>query len=144
MRAAPKKGGREIFMLSLLDAMSSVNPDEELGPGEDDAGKSQRKRERERQRRTEMAVAFNDLADILAKVDPDHSDAATTTSARRKKRRGSDANEDLDVSGEGANMTRLLLINRATSLLQSLHAENAELKSRLRAGEGREDRVRVC
>lgn len=125
-------------MLSLLQAMSSLNPDEDLNLGEDEANKSLRKRERERQRRTEMASAFNDLSQLLAELDPDNSDSQST--ARRRRRRGSDTEQEFDIPGE-SNMTRLLLINRATSLLRNLHAENTDLKQRLRSGAGGDDKV---
>ena len=125
-------------MLSLLQAMSANNPDDDLGPGEDEADKSLRKRERERQRRTEMASAFNDLAQLLSELDPDNVDAQSV--GRRRKRRGSD-NDDFDVAGDSSGMTRLLLINRATAMLKSMHAENTELRNRLRTGGGPDDKV---
>ena len=128
-------------MLSLLQAMSATNPDDDLGPGEDEADKSQRKRERERQRRTEMAGAFNDLAQLLSELDPDNVD--TPSASRRRRRRGSD-NDDFDVSGDASGMTRLLLINRATAILRNLHAENTDLRNRLRAGGGGSGEDKVC
>lgn len=134
-------------MLSLLQAMSSVNPDEEVNPGEDEANKSQRKRERERQRRTQMASAFNDLGQLLAELDPDNASDAQSTSRSQKagrKRRGSDANnseQDFDTSGDAANMTRLLLINRATSMLRNLSAENVALRQRITSGGGGDEKV---
>ena len=127
-------------MLSLLQVMSANNPEDEMNPGEDEAGKSQRKRERERQRRTEMAGAFNDLAQLLSELDPDNVDNQST--GRRRRRRGSDS-EDFDVTGDAAGMTRLLLINRATAMLRNLHSENGDLKLRLRMGQGNEDKVRL-
>lgn len=126
-------------MLSLLQAMSATNPDDDLGPGEDEADKSQRKRERERQRRTEMAGAFNDLAQLLSELDPDNVDAQSSA-GRRRRRRGSD-NDDFDVAGDASGMTRLLLINRATAMLRSLQAENADLRGRLLTGGGGDDKV---
>ena len=133
-------------MLSLLQAMSAANPDDELGPGGEDeeADKSQRKRERERQRRTEMAGAFHDLAQLLSELDPDNVDAQSVGGGRRRRRRGSD-NEDFDVSGDATGMTRLLLINRATAMLRNMHAENTELRNRLRLGGGEVGGVeKVC
>uniref|UniRef100_A0A7S3KYK4 BHLH domain-containing protein n=1 Tax=Amphora coffeiformis TaxID=265554 RepID=A0A7S3KYK4_9STRA len=128
-------------MLSLIHAMSASNPDEEIGPGEDDGDKSQRKRERERQRRTEMAGAFNDLAQLLSELDPDNADTSSTS--RRRRRRGSET-EDFDVSGDVSGMTRLLLINRATAMLRSMYADNVDLRRRLQmGGEGDDKSVYV-
>jgi hypothetical protein len=113
--------------------MSSSNHDDEIGAGEDENDKSLRKRERERQRRTEMAGAFNELAQLLAELDPDNADTQST--GRRRRRRGSDA-EEVDVSGDASGTTRLLLISRATSMLRSVNAENTELRHRLQGTAG--------
>lgn len=120
--------------------MSATNPDDDLGPGEDEADKSQRKRERERQRRTEMAGAFNDLAQLLAELDPDNVDAQQSVS-RRRRRRGSENNEEFDMAGDSSGMTRLLLINRATAMIRTMHTENTDLRNRLRMGGGGDDKV---
>lgn len=113
--------------------MSSSNHDDEVGAGEDENDKSLRKRERERQRRTEMAGAFNELAQLLAELDPDNADTQST--GRRRRRRGSDT-EEVDVTGDSSGTTRLLLISRATSLLRSVNAENTELRHRVQGTAG--------
>ena len=86
-----------------------------------------------------MAVAFKNLAQLLSELDPDNSDASSTS--RRRRRRGSE-NEDFDVSGDVSGMTRLLLINRATAMLRSMHTDIADLRRRLLMGGGGEDKVR--
>jgi hypothetical protein len=120
--------------------MSSNNFDAGENQDEDEAGKSQRKRERERQRRSEMAGAFNDLAQLLQELDPDNADSMSIS--RRRKRRGSDG-DDFDATGDASGMTRLLLINRATEMLRNLRADNNHLRQRLQMTGGVEDKVRL-
>ena len=127
-------------MLLFPPTMSATIPDEDIHGAEGEADKSMRKREREKRRRSQMAGAFQDLAQLLSELDPETSDAQSPM--RRRRRRGSDT-DDFDMSGDGSGMTRLLLINRATSMIRDLHKENVELRHRLgmSGGDG-EDKVR--
>jgi len=112
-------------------------PDDAFGG--DDSKKSERKRQRERQRRFDLANAFDELASILAQVDPDDPENASNRQRRRRKSGVEPA--DLD-NADNTGTTRLDLIGRSVEALRRLHQENTELKRLVeQQREGREDKV---
>ena len=123
--------------------------DERFASGDDPESatrKSERKRQREKQRRSDLANAFDELASLLAKIEPGQGDVGAVASKKRRRRSGDVA--DLDTSGEqGSGLTRLDLIGRAIEALKKLHKENQELKQSAdqqgyRARGGSDDKVR--
>jgi hypothetical protein len=76
----------------------------------------QRKRERERERRAELGKAFDELELSVRNVEA--SDSRTR--------------DHFDHGGppsdQAAGMTRLLLVQRATSAIKALHSENMQLQ----------------
>jgi Helix-loop-helix DNA-binding domain len=84
--------------------------------------KSERKRTRERQRRSDLASAFEELATLVAQIDPEEEDGDTRGKRGRRK---SDDPPDVD------SMTRLDLIGRTTGVLRRLQRENADLRRRI-------------
>jgi Helix-loop-helix DNA-binding domain len=114
--------------------------DEALGAvSVDDSKKSERKRKRERQRRSDLTNALDELAAIVAQIDPDeHSDAAAQKKRRRKSGEAETGSAAAAAAAAAAandmdstNMTRLDLVGRTTMVLRRLQRENSELKRRL-------------
>jgi hypothetical protein len=88
------------------------------GEGEGDPKKSERKRQREKQRRTDLSNAFDELATVLGRIEPDDM----TGKKRRKKSIGEDGD------GDAAGMTRLDLVVRTVDMLKKIHADNEGLR----------------
>lgn len=90
---------------------------------DEESKKSERKRQRERQRRFDLANAFDELATLLAQVDPEQE---MDSPGRRRRRKGS---MDMEAeSSEGTGTTRLDLIGRSIDYIRRLSDENEELK----------------
>jgi Helix-loop-helix DNA-binding domain len=99
--------------------------------------KSERKRKRERQRRSDLASAFEELATLVAQIDPEEGDEGGDNNRSGKRgRRKSDDPPDVD------SMTRLDLIGRTTGVLRRLQRENAELRRRVDEKGRTDDSVR--
>lgn len=103
--------------------------------------KSERKRKRERQRRSDLASAFEELATLVAQIDPDEEglDQGGDSSHRSGKRGRRKADDPPDVD----SMTRLDLIGRTTGVLRRLQRENADLRRRLEDKGRTDDSVRL-
>lgn len=103
------------------EIMSGNEEGQPKDSGEDDQQtikRSERKRQREKQRRSDLSNAFDELAAIIVKIEPESADQDNDTKKKRKKSEGE------DVSG----ITRLDLIGRAVRIMRRLHAENEERK----------------
>lgn len=122
--------------------------DDDPSPGDDDAEptskKSERKRQREKQRRFDLANAFDELAALLSRIEPEDLDASQNS--RRRKKKNSEEPE-LDPA-DAAGMTRLDLIGRTIDAIGRLHRENLELRQTLehsrrnnRGGSAGDDKV---
>lgn len=88
-------------------SLQQMGDEDDSKAGMDDSNKSLRKREREKKRRDDQKEAFDELANILRRVDPDLDD---------------DGGQDV---GSRADMIR-----RACVVLMKLKRENSELKRR--------------
>lgn len=120
--------------------MSSVPDGDDDNLGGDDSKKSERKRQRERQRRFDLANAFDELAALLAQIDPEESEAS---SARRRRRKSDPSTVDLD-GADSTGLTRLDLVGRSIEALRRLHQENQDLKRAVEEQrERRDDKVGV-
>lgn len=119
-------------LLAVPDNMSDLgNIDDDPPTGEDGENtskKSERKRQREKQRRSDLANAFDELANLLSRIEPDDLDASSNS--RRRRRRNS-ADDGAEADADAAGMTRLDLIGRTVDALRRLHRENAELRQNL-------------
>jgi len=131
--------------LGGLDDDQNSGAAAEVGGSDGTSKKSERKRQREKQRRSDLASAFDELAALLSRIDPDDMDASSNSKKQRRRRSSSGeaaAEPELDTSG----MTRLDLIGRAIETLRKIYRENTELRQRLDAqrhgGVNDEDRVR--
>ena len=108
---------------------------------ESNVRKSERKRQREKQRRSDLANAFDELAALLFKIEPDDAEGP---GSRRKQRRRSGATDVSEAeSGDAAGITRLDLIGRTVETLRRLHKENIELKHSLRNQASGDNNVRL-
>jgi len=113
--------------------------------------KSERKRQREKQRRSDLANAFDELASLLQRIEPEDLDSSTAS--RRRRRRSATATSD-DGNGDPTDtsgMTRLDLIGRTIEAMKRLHHENYDLRRSLEdqrnSGGTGDDRVslfRLC
>jgi hypothetical protein len=128
--------------------MNEAPDDGDLPSGDPDdheptSKKSERKRQREKQRRFDLANAFDELALLLGRIEPEDLDSSSG-SRKRKKRNGDEP--DIDPA-DAAGMTRLDLIGRTILAIRRLHGENHELKQALaqqhrsRGGGTSDDRV---
>ena len=102
--------------------------------------KSERKKQREKQRRNDLANAFDELAALLCKIEPDDAEGP---GSRRKQRKRSGADVSEPESGDAAGMTRLDLIGRSVETLGRLHKENVDLKHSLRNQASGDNNVRL-
>jgi hypothetical protein len=124
--------------------------DDDPSPGDDDpeptSKKSERKRQREKQRRFDLANAFDELAALLSRIEPEELDSSSNS---RKKKKKSSEEPELDPA-DAAGMTRLDLIGRTIDAIGRLHRENLELRHSLehgrrnnRGGGSGDDKVRT-
>jgi hypothetical protein len=113
--------------------MNEAPDDGDLPPGGDPedqeptSKKSERKRQREKQRRFDLANAFDELASLLARTEPEDLDSSS--GSRKRKKRNADESE-IDPA-DAAGMTRLDLIGRTIDAIRRLHNENLELRQEL-------------
>jgi hypothetical protein len=98
------------------------------------AARSDRKRQREKKRRSDVNRGFDDLIELLGKIDPiDPTSPGAAAfavgfgggSAHEGEGAGSDA------AGGSAPCNRVSLISRANTVLERLYEENQQLKNRL-------------
>lgn len=111
--------------------------------------KSERKRQREKQRRFDLANAFDELATLLSRLEPEELDSSSNSRKQRKRKNSTDEAE-LDPA-DAAGMTRLDLIGRTIDSIRRLHRENLELRQALdnqrrlgNTGGSVDDKVRAC
>lgn len=100
--------------------MSQAGEDDVEGEGT--AKKTERKREREKQRRGDLSNAFDELAAVLSRIEPDEADRASTSNKKRKKSIGEAGD------GDASGTTRLDLVVRTVDILKKLHADNVDLR----------------
>ncbi|GKY92821.1 hypothetical protein MPSEU_000251700 [Mayamaea pseudoterrestris] len=94
------------------------------------AEKSERKRQREKQRRSDLASAFDILANVLLQIEPGAQDKADNQRSGKLKTQGThEADHDHSI-------TRLDLIAETVDALTRLHLENTKLKNALRTRGG--------
>ena len=93
--------------------------------------KVERKRQREKQRRSDLATAFEQLATLIKKVDPDRPDDKSEVSTTKRGKLVGD-----DDQGEIQGLTRLDLIQQAIDVLHKLHRENIDLRNEMKINNG--------
>jgi hypothetical protein len=98
----------------------------------DEDNKTERKRQREKQRRSDLANAFDELANLIS-TDTLHFDLDSSQNSKRSRRRRSASQDNVDPSGDASNLTRLDLITRTIETIRGLRRENMELKTRLQS-----------
>jgi hypothetical protein len=93
--------------------------------------RSERKRQREKQRRSDLAAAFDALANTLLQIEPGMA------SGRRSHPSGPDTSDtdNADMVGQ-SSITRLDLIAETVEGIRRLHDENLRLKAALIARGG--------
>lgn len=118
--------------------------EDDAHPG-DDSRKSERKRQRERQRRSDLAGAFDELAQLLTQVEPGGGEGGSESGENKRRRRRSSMSGGQDDAPleDSAGMTRLDLIGRTIGVLRRLQQENADLRTRLMEGGGAEGEEKV-
>jgi hypothetical protein len=104
-----------------------IPPPGDLEDYEPSSKKSERKRKREKQRRFDLANAFDELAALLSRIEPEDLDSSSN-SRKRKKRNAEESEVD---PADAAGMTRLDLIGRTIDAIRRLHNENVELRQAL-------------
>ena len=98
------------------------------------AERSERKRQREKQRRSDLASAFDVLANILLQIEPRSDEAGIGQEGRKSSVQDSGETDHSDSGGQ--NITRLDLIGETVEAIRRLHSENTKLKSALMARGG--------
>lgn len=110
------------------------------------ADRCERKRQREKQRRSDLASAFDVLANILLQVEPG---ADTDNEGQHVRKRSLDDMNEADsaeLAGQ-SNITRLDLIVETVEAIRRLHSENVKLKNALKVRAGQaaiDDALQVC
>jgi hypothetical protein len=113
--------------------------------GDRSVKQQQRRRElaeREKQRRMDLANAFDELAAMLSKIEPDEVEEeeeieeAEEEVVNGKKRRKKAP--PVDQEPESLGMNRLDLIGRTIDTLRRLHEENIDLKQHGEPSKGKE------
>lgn len=98
--------------------------------------RSERKRQREKQRRSELASAFDVLANMLLQIEPG-ADVKTAACSRVGGSNLLQDSSEADLSDlSGQNITRLDLISETVEAIRRLHTENVKLKAALKAQGG--------
>ena len=109
--------------------------------GDRSAKQQQRRRdlaEREKQRRMDLANAFDELAAMLSKIEPneeEEEEEEEIVNGNKRRKKGSFSETEADTLG----MNRLDLIGRTIDTLRRLHEENTDLKERPMPGKGEEE-----
>jgi len=112
-----------------------MQDDDDVCVGEDSTKRTERKRQREKQRRFDLTNAFDELATVLSRIEPED---AEVLSGKKKKRRssvgdgteqGEGTSQEASGAGETTGMTRLDLVVRTIDMLKKLQSQNSELKN---------------
>jgi hypothetical protein len=109
--------------------------------GDRSAKQQQRRRElaeREKQRRMDLANAFDELAAMLSKIEPneeEEEEEEEIVNGNKRRKRGPVSETEADTLG----MNRLDLIGRTIDTLRRLHEENTDLKEHPMPGKGEEE-----
>jgi hypothetical protein len=119
----------------------------ESAPTNRSAKQQQRRRElaeREKQRRMDLANAFDELAAMLSKIEPDPNEEEEEEEEEvvkgTKRRKKAPVNE---AEADTLGMNRLDLIGRTIDTLRRLHEENTDLKEHPMPGKGEEEVSRI-
>ena len=96
--------------------------------------RSERKRQREKQRRSDLASAFDVLANILLEVEPGADEEGIGQGSRKSSVHDSGEIDHTDPAGQ--TITRLDLIGETVEAIRRLHTENTKLKNALKARGG--------
>ena len=107
--------------------------------------RSERKRQREKQRRSDLASAFDVLANILLEVEPGTDQEGVGQDGRKSSVHDSGELDHADPAGQ--TITRLDLIGETVEAIRRLHTENTKLKSALKARGGQaavDEALQVC
>jgi hypothetical protein len=107
--------------------------------GDRSAKQQQRRRElaeREKQRRMDLANAFDELAAMLSKIEPnEEEEEEEIVNGNKRRKKGPVSETEADTLG----MNRLDLIGRTIDTLRRLHEENTDLKEHPMPGKGEEE-----
>jgi hypothetical protein len=133
------------------ELVQQIGPNEHNGSGKDERGSTpqrvdrsvkqqQRRRElaeREKQRRMDLANAFDELAAMLSKIEPneEEEEEEKIVNGNKRRRKGPISETEADTLG----MNRLDLIGRTIDTLRRLHEENTDLKEHPMPGKGEEE-----
>jgi hypothetical protein len=118
--------------------MSEGNHDVSADDVDENSKRSERKRQREKQRRSDLTSAFEELSELILKIEP----GVLPVEQGKKKKKTTDGSDALS-----SGMTRLDIVARTVEVVKTLHEENEKNKRLLeemkRPGVQRDDKVRV-